>query len=136
MSRKHNINYSSFAKVEEAPVVDVEVADEPSIADADIPEEVMETVVEHVEEDHHDDFLTGEPLQVSTPVSKSNMVKCNPSCDLNFRMEADKNSAIIRVLHPQDVIEVEWFDNNDAWVAAVTADGVEGFVMKQFLDKI
>lgn len=137
-------NYTRYSKpvdeVEtEKPVIEeedtlVESAVEPSIADAEIPEEVMETVIEHVEEDHHDDFLTGEPLQVSTPVPESNMVKCTPSCDLNFRFAPQSDGAIIMVLHPTDVIEVDWTDTE--WVAAKTADGTEGFVMKKFLDRV
>lgn len=132
-------NYTRYSKpVDEAETEKpVDLVEEESIADAEIPEEVMETVVEHVEaveEDHHDDFLTGEPLQVSTPVSESNMIKCTPSCDLNFRFAPQSDGAIIMVLHPTDVIEVDWTDTE--WVAAKTADGTEGFVMKKFLDMV
>lgn len=129
--KKNYTRYSKPVIEEEDTLVELAVENAEPI---EVAEEVVEEPVDVVEEDHHDDFLTGEPLQVSTPVSELNMVKCTPSCDLNFRFAPQSDGAIIMVLHPTDVIEVDWTDTE--WVAAKTADGTEGFVMKKFLDRV
>lgn len=147
MSSKNRYRYDKVEKEEEVKPVEEEVsideiADEQAKAEEDDvlvelaveDPEPIEPAEEYVEEDHHDDFLTGEPLQVSTP--KSDLwVKCKPSTDLNLRNGAGKEAPVIEVLHPSDILDVEWTETE--WVfAKCEAHGTEGYVMRMFLDRI
>lgn len=49
---------------------------------------------------------------------------------LNFRTNPDKNSNVIRVLKPGEIIEVESIENG--W-AKVTINKTTGYVMTQFI---
>ena len=135
MSRKRYSRYyeeNLNTKVEEAPTPEESKAVEETLENIPLNEEEVPSPEESVEVEVKFELAPEAPSPEEVVSKVAKIVNCEK---VNVREKADVNSAALTILPAGEEVVIKVKESTDAFYAVI-AKGINGFIMKQFVDVV